>query len=57
MYLFEGKMGILRSKNGFVSELMPYLAAFYLGPTPRNIVSDDSTWPDQTDRGIPLRGF
>jgi hypothetical protein len=30
MYLFEGKMGILRSKNGFVSELMPYLAAFYL---------------------------
>jgi hypothetical protein len=35
MHLFEGKMGILRLKNGLVFELMPYLAAFYLGPTPK----------------------
>jgi len=34
MHLFEGKMGILRAKNGLVFELIPYLAAFYRGPAP-----------------------
>jgi hypothetical protein len=38
MHLFEGKMGILRLKNGLVFELMPYLAAFYLGPTPKILI-------------------
>jgi hypothetical protein len=34
MYLFVGKKGILRPKNGLIFKLMPQLAAFYLGPTP-----------------------
>jgi len=32
--LFDGKKGILRPKNGLVFKLMPWLVAFYLGPTP-----------------------
>jgi hypothetical protein len=41
-------MGILRLKNGLVFELIPELAAFYLGPIPinfaflfKNLVFDD----------------
>jgi len=46
MHLFEGKMGILRLKNGLVFELMPYLAAFYLGPTPKNLFGSVLPWSD-----------
>jgi len=34
MYLFDGKNVILRPKSGLVFQLMPWLAAFCLGPTP-----------------------
>ena len=33
-------MGILRPKSAFVFELMPYLAAFFLGPTPRKMKNE-----------------
>jgi hypothetical protein len=36
MHHFKGKKGILSPKNGFVFELMSYLAAFRLGLIPRN---------------------
>jgi hypothetical protein len=44
MHLFDGKMGILRPKNGLDFELMPSLEGFYRGPTPINtaIVETDS---------------
>jgi hypothetical protein len=34
MHPFDGKKGILKPKNEIVFKRMPYLAAFYLGPTP-----------------------
>jgi len=36
MHHFNGKMGILRPKNGFDFKLMLSLAAFYRGPTQIN---------------------
>jgi hypothetical protein len=34
MHLFDGKNVILRPKSGLAFKLIPWLATFYLGPTP-----------------------